>query len=172
MDNILNGSYEQTERTFKHRVAFVERLRREPDMRRRMFDTLEQRFRQDFASDRTGKNLYDVLHAAVRDADVPGLETEFERRFLPLLEGRAPLLEIEAVENAGRGKWIAPLVAVAVVVLIAVVGIVVLDWIKTQQTTRVERRSIPQTQAPQLPLERPKPTGPVIREVEDPPPDR
>jgi hypothetical protein len=94
MDNILNGSYEQTERTFKHRVAFVESLRREPDMRRRMFDTLEQRFRQDFASDRTGKNLYDVLHAAVRDADVPGLETEFERRFLPLCRHAARELHL------------------------------------------------------------------------------
>jgi hypothetical protein len=157
---------------FKHRVAFVDNLRREPDMQRRMFDTLEQQFRQDFAAERTGKNLYDVLHAAVCDADVPGLEKEFKRRFLPLLERRAPLPEVEAVEKVGGQRWIAPLVAVAVVMLVAVVGIIALDRIVTKQTTKAERRSIPHTQAPQLPSERPKPTGPVIREVEDPPPDQ
>jgi hypothetical protein len=99
---------------------------------------------------------------------VPGLEEEFKRRFLPLLEGRAPLPEVEVVEEAGGRRWIAPLVAAAVVVLIAVVGIMVLDRIVTKQTTRSERRPISHTQAPQLPLERSKPTGPVLREVEDP----
>ena len=164
---VIEGGYRKAA-DFKHRVAFVESLRREPDMRRRMFDTLEQRFGQDFAAERTGKNLYDVLHAAICDSDVPGLEEEFKRRFLPLLEGRAPLPEVEVVEEAGGRRWIAPLLAAAVVVLIAVVGIMVLDRIVTKQTTRSERRPISHTQAPQLPLERSKPTGPVLREVEDP----
>src|SRR5436190_886938 len=105
---VIEGGYRKAA-DFKHRVAFVESLRREPDMRRRMFDTLEQRFGQDFAAERTGKNLYDVLHAAICDSDVPGLEEEFKRRFLPLLEGRAPLPEIESskrpVAGDGSHRW-------------------------------------------------------------------
>jgi hypothetical protein len=151
----------------KHRDAFIESLRHQPEMRRRIFDTLEQRFKQDFAADRAGKNLYDALHAAVRDADVPGLEKEFEWRFLPLLKGRTPSPKVEAVEAARGAGWIAPLVAVAVVGVVAVVGLVVLDRVMANHPTRAERRSISHTQAPQLPAGRPKPTGPVIREVAD-----
>jgi hypothetical protein len=171
MESTLNRSFEETERMFKHRLAFVETLRNQPDMRRPMFDTLEQRFGKDFAAERTGKNLYDVVRAAVCDADVPGLEKEFKRRFLPLLEGRAPLSEVEVVEEVSGRRWIAPLIAVAVLVLVAAGGFIVLDWIVTEQPLRAERRPI-STQAPQLPSERPKPTGPVISEVEDPLPDR
>jgi hypothetical protein len=73
-----------------HRDAFIEALRAGPAMRRQVFDTLEQRYRQDFIAGRAGTNLYDALHAAVCDADVPGAEEEFKDRFLPLLRGRSP----------------------------------------------------------------------------------
>lgn len=70
---------------FEHQAAFVDMLRVGRDMRKRMFDTLEERHADDFGSGKAGRKLYDDLLSAVRDAGVPEAVTEFESRFLPLL---------------------------------------------------------------------------------------
>jgi len=70
---------------FEHQAAFTEMLRVGRDMRKRMFDTIEQRHADDFVNGRAGTKLYEDLLSAVRDAGVPEAETEFESRFLPLL---------------------------------------------------------------------------------------
>lgn len=70
---------------FEHQAAFVDMLRVGRDMRKRMFDTLEDRHADDFGSGKAGRKLYDDLLSAVRDAGVPEAVTEFESRFLPLL---------------------------------------------------------------------------------------
>jgi hypothetical protein len=112
---------------FVHREAFMDTLRGSQDMRKRMFDTLEERYGQDFGSGRVGRNLYDALHSAVRDAAVPGAAEEFETRFLPLLNGqrlRGKQDQIAAADDrAGRGGWIAALCAVAVLSGALVVGL-------------------------------------------------
>jgi len=70
---------------FEHQAAFVDMLRVGRDMRKRMFETLEERHADDFGSGKSGRKLYDDLLSAVRDAGVPEAVTEFESRFLPLL---------------------------------------------------------------------------------------
>ena len=70
---------------FEHQAAFVDMLRVGRDMRKRMFDTLEERHADDFGSGKAGRKLYDDLLSAVRDTGVPEAVTEFESRFLPLL---------------------------------------------------------------------------------------
>jgi hypothetical protein len=157
-----------------HRDAFIEALRAGPAMRRQVFDTLEQRYRQDFIAGRAGKNLYDALHAAVCDADVPGAEEEFKGRFLRLLKGRSPR-KVQAAKQdritaadrrpSGRG-WIASLCAVAVVVGILALGLVVLNREVAQPPTNVPRAQQPAAETP-----KPREPGPVIREVQDPPPE-
>jgi hypothetical protein len=158
-----------------HRDAFIEALRAGPAMRRQVFDTLEQRYRQDFIAGRAGKNLYDALHAAVCDADVPGAEEEFKDRFLRLLKGRSPrkvqAAKQDRIAAADRGPssrgWIASLCAVAVVVGILALGLVVLNREVTKPQTRAA--NVPHAQQPAAETPKPREPGPVIREVQDPP---
>jgi len=75
---------------FEHQAAFVDMLRVGRDMRKRMFDTLEERHADDFGNGKAGRRLYDDLLSAVRDAGVPEAVTEFESRFLPLLNRKRP----------------------------------------------------------------------------------
>jgi len=53
---------------FEHQAAFMEMLRVGRDMRKRMFDTLEERHAQDFQNGKAGMKLYEELLSAVRDA--------------------------------------------------------------------------------------------------------
>jgi hypothetical protein len=51
-----------------------------------MFDTIEQRHKNDFVRSRRGMGLYEDLLSAVRVSGVPEAVDEFESRFLPLLD--------------------------------------------------------------------------------------
>jgi hypothetical protein len=115
-----------------HQAAFVEMLRVGREMRKRMFDTLEQRHAQNLGSGRQGMRLYEDLLSAVRDARVPEAVEEFESRFLPLVSSGGPRdgtdfdpsVEMSdqdrmaAVEDRrGRGwDWISVLCVAAVIV--------------------------------------------------------
>ena len=70
----------------EHQVAFIQALRSGHKMRKRMFDTIEQRHKNDFVSSRMGMGLYEDLLSAVRVSGVPEAAEEFESRFLPLLD--------------------------------------------------------------------------------------
>jgi hypothetical protein len=105
---------------FEHQAAFTEMLRVGRDMRKRMFDTLEERHTQDFENGKAGRKLYEDLLSAVRDAGVPEAVTEFESRFLPLLDRDRPQGDAEsgfsggvtdqdrmlAVEDRRGGGWV------------------------------------------------------------------
>ena len=164
---------------FEHRDAFIGTLRAGPDMRKRVFDTLEERFAHDLGTGRAGKILYDALHSAVRDTDVPGAAEEFEDRFLPLLNpGRSPrkadALDQDRIAAAdgrtGLRGWIAALCAVAVVVGALALGLSVLNDVIAKRPTRTKplishkQETEPTAEAPK----RAKPTQ-VIREVPDSP---
>jgi hypothetical protein len=117
----------------------METLRAGSELRRRVFESLEQRFGQDFGNGRAGKHLYETLHAAVADADVPDALTEFERRFLPLVDGRRLPQQTEPQsaeagdgETAGAGRargWIMAIAAAAVLVVGLVGGLTVLNTV-------------------------------------------
>jgi hypothetical protein len=70
----------------EHQVAFIQALRSGHKMRKRMFDTIEQRHKNDFVRSRRGMGLYEDLLSAVRVSGVPEAVGEFESRFLPLLD--------------------------------------------------------------------------------------
>jgi hypothetical protein len=70
----------------EHQGAFIQALRSGHKMRKRMFDTIEQRHKHDFVSSRMGMGLYEDLLSAVRVSGVLEAVEEFESRFLPLLE--------------------------------------------------------------------------------------
>jgi len=86
---------------FEHQSAFTEMLRVGRDMRKRMFDTLEERHAQDFENGKAGRKLYEDLLSAVRDAGVPEAVTEFESRFLPLLNRDRPQGDAESGFSGG-----------------------------------------------------------------------
>jgi hypothetical protein len=97
---------------FEHQAAFVDMLRVGRDMRKRMFDTLEERHADDFGNGKAGRRLYDDLLSAVRDAGVPEAVTEFESRFLPLLNKKRPHAAAQPgfaadldVMSGARGRW-------------------------------------------------------------------
>jgi hypothetical protein len=131
---------------FEHRDAFMETLRAGQDMRTRVFDTLETRYAQDFESGRVGRNLYDALHSAVRDAAVPGAAEEFENRFLPLLNGqrlrgKAQLDPTEMTDQdsrSGRRGWIGALCAVTVVSGALVLGLYAVNTVVAGSPTRTK----------------------------------
>ncbi len=85
----------------EHQAAFTEMLRVGRDMRKRMFDTLEERHAQDFENGKAGRKLYEDLLSAVRDAGVPEAVTEFESRFLPLLNRDRPQGDAESGFSGG-----------------------------------------------------------------------
>jgi hypothetical protein len=70
----------------EHQVAFIQALRSGHKMRKRMFDTIAQRHKNDFVRSRRGMGLYEDLLSAVRVSGVPEAVDEFESRFLPLLD--------------------------------------------------------------------------------------
>jgi len=101
---------------FEHQAAFMEMLRAGREMRKRIFDTLEQRHAEDFGNGRAGMKLYEDLLSAVRDAGVPKAAEEFENRFFPLLNPDRPRGEedfgtptdqdrMTAVEDRRGGSW-------------------------------------------------------------------
>jgi len=97
---------------FEHQAAFVDMLRVGRDMRKRMFDTLEERHADDFGSGKAGRKLYDDLLSAVRDAGVPEAVTEFESRFLPLLTRKRQQADAQPgfatdldLMSGAQGRW-------------------------------------------------------------------
>jgi hypothetical protein len=70
----------------EHRAIFVNSLRSSSDeIRRRIFDAIEQHHAHDFGNGRAGIELYEELLYALRDSGMPEVMKEFERRFSPLL---------------------------------------------------------------------------------------
>jgi hypothetical protein len=164
----------------EHRDAFMETLRSGPELRRRIFESLEQRFGDDFGKDRIGRNLYDTLHSAVQDADVPDALAEFEKRFLPLVDGRRlpRQIEIDTAEAGdeiratpfGRARgWIMAIVAAAVVVGGLIGGLGVLNGVlaKHQAKAKPPASEVQVSEpAPAPAPQRAKPANP-IRTIDD-----
>jgi hypothetical protein len=161
----------------EYRDGFMETLRSGAEMRKRIFESLEQRYGQDFASGAVGRTLYETLHSAVADADVPGALAEFESRFLPLVNGRrlpnqsevasAEAADEGALEADGRGRqwgWIAAIIALVVVAGGLVVGLSTFNTILAKHS--IKSKPVPDVQVtepapPQIPDANP------IRTIED-----
>ena len=136
----------------EHRDAFIQTLRAGPQVRERIFDTLEERCGQHLANDQAGRDLYDVLYSAVHDAAVPEAVKEFENRFLPLLKrtrssleaesGRAELTDQDrtATDNnrVGGWGWSGVLCAGVVVIGGLAVGLIVLNALAPEPPTRTK----------------------------------
>jgi hypothetical protein len=66
-------------------AIFANALRGGDEIRRRIFDTIEQHHAHEFGNGRAGIEFYEKLLYALRDAGMPEVMKEFERRFSPLL---------------------------------------------------------------------------------------
>jgi hypothetical protein len=145
-----------------HQSEFMEMLRGGREMRKRIFDTLEQRHAHDFGNGKEGMKLYEDLLSAVRDAGVPEAEEEFENRFFPLLNpdqlrdgvdfGPAKEMphqdRMTAVENRrGIGwDWISALCVAAIIVGALILGFNALKM-NTAETPIVTEAPIPAAKA-------------------------
>jgi hypothetical protein len=74
----------------EYQAAFTDALRGGRQMRKRLFDTIEQRHVHDFADGRVGTRLYEHILSAVRESRVPEAIEEYETRFFPLLNADPP----------------------------------------------------------------------------------
>ena len=74
----------------EHRAIFVNALRSGDEIRRRIFDNIEQHHAHDFGNGRAGIELYEEFLYALRDSGMPEVMKEFERRFFPLLSPSPP----------------------------------------------------------------------------------
>jgi len=157
----------------EHRDAFMQSLRAGPEARRRIFESLERRFGQDFASGRSGQLLYETLHSAVQDAAVPGALSEFEGRFLPLVNGHRTPLGVEpdpaqaaAIEerHKARGSWISAISAVVLVAGLLALGLGVFNIVVANAPGK-KQPSISRVAKEPAAL-RPRPANPV-RTIDD-----
>ncbi len=64
----------------EHRAIFVNALRSGDEIRRRIFDNIEQHHAHDFGNGRAGIELYEEFLYALRDSGMPEVMKEFERR--------------------------------------------------------------------------------------------
>jgi anti-sigma-K factor RskA len=103
-----------------HQTDFITSLRGGPEMRKRVFDVLEQRHASDLAAAR----YYETLLAIVQEADVPEAIEEYRHRFHPLLDrGRSDSGPSKEIHNrtkpedsrSGAWRW---MVAVGAVVIV------------------------------------------------------
>jgi hypothetical protein len=67
------------------RAVFANALRSGDEIRRRLFDTIEQHHAHELGNGRAGIELYQELLYALRDSGMPEVMKEFEQRFFPLL---------------------------------------------------------------------------------------
>jgi anti-sigma-K factor RskA len=141
----------------QHQAAFTETLRCGREMRKRVFETLEQRHAHDFGNGREGVRLYEDLLSAVRDAGVPEAAEEFENRFFPLLNpdrarGETSAKETTAVaDRRGSGwDWISALCVAAVIVGAFVLGFNALKMTRAEPPT-VAEAPIPAAKATEEP---------------------
>jgi hypothetical protein len=93
----------------EHQAAFMDALRGGREMRRCIFDTIEQRHAHDFRNSSLGPGLYEHLLSAVRESGAREAIKEFEARFFPLLNSD-PSEEMTNQDRvtavaAQRGRW-------------------------------------------------------------------
>jgi hypothetical protein len=74
----------------EHHAIFVNALRGGHEIRKRIFDVIEQHHANDFRGGREGVELYEELLFALRNSGMPDVVKEFERRFAPLLNPDPP----------------------------------------------------------------------------------
>jgi hypothetical protein len=101
----------------QHQAAFMDALRSGRQMRKCIFDTIEQRHAHDFGNSRVGPGLYENLLSAVRESGATEAIKEFENRFFPLLNSdpsrdnadigssKEMTNQDRAVADRGRGGW-------------------------------------------------------------------
>ena len=163
---------------FEHREAFIENLRAGPEMRRRIFETLEQHCGQEFGSGRMGKSLYETFHSAIQDADMPDVLAEFERRFLPFVKGRrlpdtfegrrAEMTDGRVTAAVGRARgwgWTGAPSAVTVIGAGVVVALATFNTILSKHSTH--RKSTSSSIQVISPAARRTPPANSVRTLED-----
>lgn len=95
----------------EHQAAFMDALRAGRQMRKCIFDTIEQRHAHDFGNSRVGPRLYKELLSAVRDSGAREAAKEFEIRFFPLVNSdpSRDKVDIDLSEEVTKHDGVAPM---------------------------------------------------------------
>jgi len=95
----------------EHQAAFMDALRAGRQMRKCIFDTIEQRHARDFGNSRVGPRLYEELLSAVRDSGAREAAKEFEIRFFPLVNSdpSRDKVDIDLSEEVTKHDGVAPM---------------------------------------------------------------
>jgi hypothetical protein len=144
---------------FEHQAAFTEAVRSSRGMRKRIFDTLEQRHAHDFGNGKLGMTLYDTLLSAVRDSGVPEAAQDFENRFFPLLYPKR--------RGGGWGWTSAPCVA-AIILIALILGFNALKTTPVVELPTVAEVPIPAAKVTELASETMTEQAPAIAAEQEP----
>jgi hypothetical protein len=131
----------------QHQAAFIDVLRSGRAVRKRVFDTIEQRHAHDFKNSRVGPGLYEDLLSAVREAGETEAVKEFESRFFPLVNSD-PSLDNAAIDSsekmtARRGSW----GAISALFVVAFLGALIVGFNALKITAAEATRSSAKTTA-------------------------
>ena len=129
----------------EHHAVFVNALRSSHEIRKRIFDVIEQHHANDFRDGREGVELYEELLSALRNSGMPDVVKEFERRFAPFLNPDPPRGN-GVVKYRGRLDW----GRMAMLYVVAFVGtfIIAVSMLRISATERtVTAATIPSAQA-------------------------
>src|SRR5438045_107523 len=147
----------------------MDALRSGRQMRKCIFDTLEQHHADDFGNSRVGPRLYQDILAAVRESGAAEAVKEFESRFLPLVNSdpardNAAILVSEkaaaAAADRKRGRW----VGISVVLVVAMLAAATVGFRTVKTSAAQAGRSSPKvtaTQAIAAPAQAAKNESPV-----------
>src|SRR5262249_32711884 len=99
------------ETVLQHQAAFMDELRAGRQMRKCIFDTIEQRHTRDFGNSRVGPRLYEELLSAVRDSGAREAAKEFEIRFFPLVNSdpSRDKVDFDLSEEVTKHDGVAPM---------------------------------------------------------------
>jgi hypothetical protein len=138
--------------------AFISTLHAGRQMRKRMFDVIEQRHAHDFGNGKDGKRLYEDLLSAIRNSGITEAVEEFESHFFTFLNrnlsrrgaeiGQREVMTKEDRGAESRRRWgLVSAVCVAVITLGALLfGINALKM-RTGDRSNIAKSTIPAAHA-------------------------
>jgi len=152
----------------EHHAIFVNALRGGHEIRKRIFDVIEQYHANDFGDGMAGIELYEELLSALRDSGMPEVVKEFERRFAPLLKDLPcnakfdPRKEMTDKKNAVRDRRLLDSGRMAMLYVVAFVGTFIIA-VSVFRMTATEQPSVTA-----VPIPSAKAAEPVSKATTDP----
>jgi hypothetical protein len=136
----------------QHQSAFVDALRSGRQMRKRIFDTIEERHAHDLRNSSLGPAFYEELLSAVRQAGMAEAVKEFESRFLPILNSEETEHRATTAADQRRRSGVG---AISALFIISLLGGLVIGFKALKITTAEATRSSATTTFEHMPVAAP-----------------